>query len=180
VLTLASSTYMVAMGLSATAMIRLSHLKGANDYKSIIPIAKSIFVLTIIIELFFAFIFILFHDILPALFLNFHDTAQFLDNKKIIALTSKLLFIAAFFQISDGIQVVVLGALRGLQDVKIPMYICFFAYWIVGFPCCYYLGFYTIYGATGIWIGLWVGLSVAAILLYIRFKIISKKIIQKH
>ncbi len=179
-LTLASSTYMVAMGLSVTAMIRLSHLKGANDYKSIIPIAKSIFVLTVLIELFFAFILILFHGMLPALFLNFHDTAQFLDNEKIIMLTSKLLLIAAFFQISDGIQVVVLGALRGLQDVKIPMYICFFAYWIVGFPCSYYLGFHTIYGTTGIWIGLWLGLSAAAILLYIRFRIISKKIIQKH
>lgn len=175
-LTLASSTYMVAMGLSVTAMVRLSHFKGANDYKSIIPIAKSIFVLTILIELFFAFIFILYHKILPVLFLNFHDTSQFLDNEQITILSAKLLLIAAFFQISDGIQVVVLGALRGLQDVKIPMYICFFAYWIVGFSASYYLGLHTSYGTVGIWAGLCLGLTVAAILLYIRFRVISKKL----
>jgi MATE family multidrug resistance protein len=62
-----------------------------------------------------------------------NDASQVLDNSEIIAITSKLLLIAAIFQISDGIQVVVLGALRGLQDVKIPMYITF-VHWVIGFP----------------------------------------------
>jgi MATE family multidrug resistance protein len=65
------------------------------------------------------------------------------ETKEVIEIASQLLFVAAFFQISDGIQVVVLGALRGLQDVKIPMYITFVAYWVVGFPISIYLGLYT-------------------------------------
>jgi len=84
--------------------------------------------------------------------------------------------VAAVFQISDGIQVVVLGALRGMQDVKIPMYITFVAYWIVGFPISYYLGKHTDLGATGIWIGLLAGLTAAALFLYIRFARLTKKL----
>ena len=94
-----------------------------------------------------------------------------------ILIASQLLFVAAFFQISDGIQVVVLGALRGLQDVKVPMYITFVAYWVIGFPISIYLGLYTDLKAIGIWIGLLAGLTAAAIFLYIRFVRLSKKLI---
>ena len=90
---------------------------------------------------------------------------------------NQLLIVAAIFQISDGIQVVVLGALRGLQDVKVPMYITFVAYWLVGFPISFYLGLYTELKATGIWIGLLAGLTIAAILLYFRFESLTKKLI---
>jgi multidrug resistance protein, MATE family len=73
--------------------------------------------------------------------------------------------------------VVVLGALRGLQDVKIPMYITFVAYWIVGFPISFYLGLYTTLKATGVWIGLLAGLATAALFLYLRFHKLTKKLI---
>ena len=96
----------------------------------------------------------------------------------VILLASKLLLVAAFFQIFDGLQVVILGALRGLQDVKIPALITFISYWIVGFPICYYLGLYTNLKSVGIWIGLFTGLFVASILLYIRFNYLSKKLIK--
>jgi MATE family multidrug resistance protein len=105
------------------------------------------------------------------------DANQVIDNKEVIMITSKLLLVAAVFQISDGIQVVVLGALRGLQDVKIPMYITFVAYWIVGFPISYYLGKFTKLDAVGIWIGLLAGLSVAALFLYIRFHYLTKRLL---
>ena len=81
---------------------------------------------------------------------------------------------------SDGIQVVVLGALRGLQDVKIPMYITFVAYWLIGFPISFYLGKYTELKAVGIWIGLLAGLSAAALFLYIRFARISKRLVTEN
>lgn len=84
--------------------------------------------------------FVALHQILPYLFLNMDNKMQLLDNAEVIAIAAKLLLVAAVFQISDGIQVVVLGALRGLQDVKVPMYITFVAYWVVGFPISYYLG----------------------------------------
>jgi MATE family multidrug resistance protein len=162
-------------------MIRVSHTKGMNDYKKLITVARSIFLLAIILETLFAIIFVVFHNFLPHLFLNMTDGSQALDNAEIITITSKLLLIAAIFQISDGIQVVVLGALRGLQDVKIPMYITFVAYWVIGFPISYYLGKYTELKAVGIWIGLLAGLTAAAIFLYIRFTRLTKKlVIQNH
>ena len=173
-LTLASSTFMVAMGLSVTAMIRVSHSKGKADFKEMIVVARSIFLLAIILETIFGFFFVIFHNYLPHLFLNMSDSAQLLDNQEIIGITAQLLLVAAVFQLSDGIQVVVLGALRGLQDVKIPMYITFVAYWLIGFPISFYLGKYTDLKAVGIWIGLLAGLSAAALFLYIRFARISR------
>lgn len=175
-LTLASSTFMVAMGFSVAAMIRVSNAKGAKDYKKMITVARSIFLLTVLVELFFGILFIVFHRFLPHLFLNMSDTSQLIDNTEIIAIASQLFLVAAVFQISDGIQVVVLGALRGLQDVKIPMYITFVAYWIIGFPVSYYLGKYTSLATTGIWIGLLAGLSAAALFLYIRFSWLIRKL----
>ena len=179
-LTLASSTFMVAMGLSVTAMIRVSHSKGMADYKNMIVVARSIFLLAIILETVFGIIFVIFHNYLPHLFLNMSDSAQYVDNQEIIGITAQLLLVAAVFQLSDGIQVVVLGALRGLQDVKIPMYITFVAYWLIGFPISFYLGRYTELKAVGIWIGLLAGLSAAALFLYIRFARISKRLVLEN
>lgn len=176
-LTLASSTFMVAMGLSVTAMIRVGNTKGTNDYKYLVVVARSIFLLAIILEIIFGLVFVVFHNYLPHLFLNMSDVSQLMDNEEIIKITAQLLLIAAIFQISDGIQVVVLGALRGLQDVKIPMYITFVAYWVIGFPISYYLGKYTELKAVGIWVGLLAGLTAASLFLYIRFARLTKKLI---
>ncbi len=176
-LTLASTTFMVAMGFSVAAMIRVSNAKGMKDYKQLITVARSIFLLAILFQIFFGLVFVVLHNFLPHLFLNMSDSLQQLDNAEIILIASKLLLVAAIFQISDGIQVVVLGALRGLQDVKIPMYITFVAYWIVGFPISFYLGKQTDLGATGIWIGLLAGLTAAALFLYIRFARLTKKLL---
>src|SRR5690606_12770037 len=89
---------------------------------------------------------------------------------------SKLRSVAALFQISDGIQAVVLGALRGLQDVKVPAVLTFISYWVIGFPTCVYLGLYTDWGAVGVWTGLLIGLSVAAILLLLRFEKLTDRL----
>ncbi len=177
-LSLASMTFMFAMGLSVTSMVRVSNQRGLMDYKKLIVVARSIFLLAIILETVFAIFFIVFHDYLPNIFLNMENTGQILDNEEVIAIASKLLLIAAVFQISDGIQVVVLGALRGLQDVKVPMYITFVAYWVIGFPISYYLGEYTELKAQGVWIGLLAGLTAAAICLYARFHYLTKRLVK--
>lgn len=176
-LSLASLTFMFAMGLSVTSMIRVSNQRGLMDFKKLIVVARSIFLLAIILETVFAIFFIAFHDYLPYIFLNMENTGQILDNEEVITIASRLLLIAAVFQISDGIQVVVLGALRGLQDVKVPMYITFVAYWVIGFPISYYLGEHTELKAQGVWIGLLAGLTAAAVFLYIRFHYLTKKLI---
>ena len=82
----------------------------------------------------FAFLFVVFHNYLPYLFLNLENELLINDSVAVIKIASELMLVGAIFQISDGIQVVVLGALRGLQDVKVPMYITFLAYWVFGFP----------------------------------------------
>jgi MATE family multidrug resistance protein len=105
---------------------------------------------------------------------------QIQDTVEVIKIASQLLLVAAVFQISDGIQVVVLGALRGLQDVKIPMYMTFVAYWVLGFPISYYLGKYTELKAVGVWIGLLAGLTFAALFLYLRFDYLTKKLIREN
>jgi len=176
-LSLASMTFMVAMGLSVVSMIRISNQKGLNDYKQLVIVARSIFLLAILIEILFAAMFVALHQVLPYMFLNMDIESQLLDNQEVIAIAAKLLLVAAVFQISDGMQVVVLGALRGLQDVKIPMYITFVAYWIVGFPVSFYLGNYTSLKAVGVWIGLFAGLTAAAVFLFMRFHYLTKKLI---
>jgi len=177
-LNLSSMTFMIGIGLSVAAMVRVGNQKGLNDFISLRRIAFSIFFLTLLIEIIFATFFLVFREWLPTLYLDQYDLTNFKDNSEVILLASKLLLVAAFFQIFDGLQVVILGALRGLQDVKIPALITFISYWIVGFPICYYLGLYTNLKSVGIWIGLFTGLFVTSILLYIRFNYLSKKLIK--
>lgn len=174
-LTLATTTFMFAMGLSVAATIRVGNNKGLMDYKNLIIVARSVFLLAIIVETIFGILFVILHNFLPHLFLNMENINQVVENKEVIIIASKLLLVAAVFQISDGIQVVVLGALRGLQDVKVPMYITFVAYWVVGFPISFFLGKYTELKAVGVWIGLLAGLSTAALFLYLRFHKLTKQ-----
>ena len=176
-LNLSSMTFMVGIGLSVAAMVRVGNQKGLNDFISLRRIAFSIFFLTFIIEIIFASFFLIFRDWLPTLYIDGDTLVNINDNKEVVLIASKLLLVAAFFQIFDGLQVAILGALRGLQDVKIPALITFISYWIVGFPVSYYLGLYTSLESVGIWIGLFTGLFVASILLYIRFNYLSKKLI---
>ncbi|WP_317164664.1 MATE family efflux transporter [Spongiivirga citrea] len=176
-LNLSSMTFMVAMGMSVASMIRVGNQKGLQNFKELRRIAFSIFLLTIMIMTVFATTFLLFNEVLPTVYVDLNDSDNFADNTEVMAIAAQLLLAAAVFQLSDGIQVVVLGALRGLQDVKIPTLITFIAYWLVGFPVMYYLGLHTEYKSTGIWIGLLAGLTTAAIFLYIRFDHLTKRLI---
>ncbi|WP_034890129.1 MATE family efflux transporter [Gillisia sp. Hel_I_29] len=170
-LNLASMTYMIAVGLGVTATIRVGNQKGLKRYKDLRRIAFSTFLLVFLIEAVFALGFILLKDWLPTLYIS---------NVEVIILASQLLIIAALFQLSDGLQVVILGALRGLQDVKIPTLICFIAYWVIGFPVSFYFGQKEIMGSMGIWMGLFVGLTASALMLYLRFNYLSKQEVVKE
>ncbi len=176
-LSLASFTFMFAMGLSVAATIRVGNQKGLGDFRKMKIVAYSIFFLAVLLEIGFALIFVLFHEQMPKIFVNMDSLTDLTANTEVVSIATQLLLVAAVFQISDGIQVVVLGALRGLQDAKVPMYITFVAYWIVGFPVSIYLGLYTNLKAVGIWIGLLSGLTTAALFLYIRFNRLTKKLI---
>lgn len=177
---LSAMTFMIGVGLNVAAMIRVGNQKGLADFVSLRRIAFSIFLLVILIEIVFASMFFTLRDWLPTLYLDTENVAKLIENQEVIMIASELLIIVALFQIFDGLQVVILGALRGMQDVKIPTIMTFIAYWLIGFPTCYYLGLYTPLKSTGIWIGLLSGLASAAIMLYIRFNYLTKKLIANN
>ena len=167
---MASTTFMIAVGIGAAATIRVGNQKGLGNYLELRRIAFSNFLLIFIIMAIFSVGFILLKDILPWMFT---------DNLEVIGIASSLLVIAGIFQLSDGLQAVILGALRGLQDVNVPSILTFVAYWIIGFPACIYFGSIADLGTFGIWIGLLTALTSSAIMLFLRFNYLSKKLIRE-
>lgn len=176
-LNLSSMTFMVATGLSVAAMIRIGNQKGLKNFKELRRIAHSIFLLGFIFAVVFALMFLVLHNVFPKIYVNLDDPSNAVDNAEVIKIAASLLIAAAVFQISDSLQVLALGALRGLQDVKIPTIITFISYWGIGFPISYFCGKEEVLGSVGIWLGLLAGLTSAAILLYIRFNYLTKKLI---
>ena len=124
----------------------------------------------------FCLFFVLTHDLLPWLYLDGNATEISSDVLTVVEIASDLILIAAFFQIADGLQAVVLGALRGIQDVIIPAFLIFISYGAIGFPISFYLGLKTECGASGIWMGLLTGLTLSALLLLLRFQYLSQKL----
>ena len=179
-LNLSSMTFMFAMGIGVAAMIRIGNQKGRLDFPELRRIGKSLFFMTLLMEILFALIFLFGRKWFPTLYLDLDSALNAADNAEVIAIAAQLLLISAFFQISDGLQAVILGALRGLQDVRIPTLITFIAYWIIGFPISYYLGIHTELKSMGIWIGLLSGLTASAIMLYLRFEIMTRRLIRTH
>jgi MATE family multidrug resistance protein len=177
-LNLASMTFMVAMGLSVAAMVRVGNQKGLKDFKALRQIAESIFLLGTLFAFLFAVFFAVAHQWLPKLYINSADLMGSADLREVVSIAATLLIAAAVFQISDSLQVIALGALRGLQDVRIPTLITFIAYWVIGFPISFFLGKEEVLGSLGIWIGLVAGLSAAAVLLFIRFNYLTKQLIK--
>lgn len=98
------------------------------------------------------------------------------DELQVIQMASSLMIIAGFFQLSDGVQVVCAGALRGLQDVKIPSLLIFCAYWVISLPIGGLLAFQFEMGAEGIWIGLLSGLTLTALAMVYRFHKLSNEL----
>ncbi len=163
----ASVTYMMASGIAAAATIRVGNQKGLRNFRAMRMAGLSSFAMGAIFMTVSGLLMVLGNDLIPMLYI---------DDPEVIRIASYLLIIAALFQISDGVQVVGLGALRGLEDVRIPGLISLIAYWVIGLPVGYVLCFKAGFGVNGIWTGLLVGLSVAAVLLFWRFRRLSYRL----
>ncbi|TPV32999.1 MATE family efflux transporter [Paucihalobacter ruber] len=179
-LNMASMTFMVAIGFSVAAMIRVGNQKGLKNYLDLRRIALSTFLMGAVFAVFFAICFFIWNQWLPTLYLDLNDLKNLADNTEVVSIAATLLLTAAVFQISDSLQVIILGALRGLQDVKIPTLITFIAYWMIGFPISYILGKENQLGSLGIWLGLVAGLTAAAVMLLIRFNFLTKKLLLEN
>ncbi len=159
-LSCASFTFMVSLGLSQAGSIRVSNAFGANQLTKIGFIGKSTLGLSLIYGVLCCIIFTVFRWQLPTFF-N-HET-------EVITIAATLLLFAAIFQISDALQAIAAGLLRGVKDVNIPTLFIAVAYWVLGIPIGCLLAFYYNMGANGIWLGLIAGLSFSAIFLTLRF-----------
>jgi MATE family multidrug resistance protein len=167
---LASISYMMATGISAAATVRVGNQLGQRDISTMRIAAFTCFLMAIIFMSITGLIFMGLNDYLPMLYTS---------DQEVIKIASSLLIIAALFQLSDGVQVVGLGALRGMGDVKLPTAVTFMAYWVIGLPSGYLLAFPLGFGEEGVWYGLLIGLSVTAIILFMRFDTKSKKLALK-
>lgn len=162
---LATISYMTTSGLGAAATIRVGNFWGQRDTKNLRASAFTMIGMATLLMMAWALLFILGRNFLPTLYIQ---------DQAVIELTASLLIIAAFFQLSDGIQVVTAGALRGLQDVKTPSALIFVAYWVIALPLGYGLAFPLQLGPYGIWIGLLLGLTLTASAMVVRFNRLSK------
>ncbi len=166
---LATISYMTTSGLAAAAAIRVSNELGKRNLPALRQAGFVLIGMALSFMSVWAIVFILGKDFLPLLYV---------DDINVINVAGPLIVIAGLFQLSDGLQVVCIGALRGLQDVKVPSVFIFIAYWIIGLPLGYWLGFKAGLGGTGIWTGLLIGLTLTASAMLIRFNYQSKKIIR--
>ena len=163
-LNLASISYMIASGIGSASMISLSYYDGKRNFEDMRRSGFASFLLVFILMIVSALVFIIFRNYLPVLYV---------DDSSVINIASTLLIIAGLFQISDGIQAVGLGILRGIRDIKKPTIVTFISYWIISIPLSYFLGIEYGYGVYGIWIGLCVGLTLAAIFHVTRFNYLT-------
>lgn len=165
-LSCASFTFMVPLGLSHAVSVRISRARGAGQERSLLAIGWGALVTGLTLMLAFALMFALAGGALAALFT---------PASEVVSLARQLLMVAAVFQIFDGAQVISVGALRGLTDVRLPMVITFVAYWLISLPLGYWLAFHAGFGAVGLWIGLAAGLGSAAVALLGRFHVKARR-----
>jgi MATE family multidrug resistance protein len=156
VVTCAATTFMFPLGISIAAGVRVGHAVGSQAYSTLRRIALGAIIVSILIAVGFAAIYLTLGHQIALLFTN---------QPEVVELAGRLMIIAGIFQMADGIQVTSAGCLRGLADIRLPMLIGIFCYWAVAIPTGFIFAFHVLNGPIGIWIGLATGLFVAAILL---------------
>ncbi|WP_275098642.1 MATE family efflux transporter [Sedimenticola hydrogenitrophicus] len=162
----AAMMFMLPLSIAQAITIRVGHAAGAGDYALALIRGRVGIVMAGGIMALSATLLLLFPELIVALYTRDAAVAE-------MAMT--LLFAAALFQFSDGLQVSASGALRGLKDTAVPMFITMFSYWGVGFPTAWIIGVEWGIGPQGLWGGLAVGLTTAALLLNLRFYLLGRK-----
>jgi MATE family multidrug resistance protein len=156
----AALTFMLPLGLSMAVGIRMGAAVGAGHHSKLRPIWVGAVGMSVTQSTLFTVVY---------LFCGRAIASSFIGDPSVIATATRLLVVAAVFQVFDGAQVVNAAALRGLTDVRVPAAITFVAYWVIALPAGYLLGIRGAFGPAGIWMGLAAGLAAAAVLLGARF-----------
>ncbi|MDO9061399.1 MAG: MATE family efflux transporter, partial [Bradyrhizobium sp.] len=164
--------FMVPFGIGIAATVRVGHAVGRNDAAAV---RRAGFVATL---LGMALVSALTLAVILARFAiaRFFFGEAVESGGLVIELTATLLMVGATFFVADGIQTVAAGALRGMNDTRIPLLFAAISYWLIGFPAAYGLAFWTGWGAIGVWIGLSCGTAVYAVLLVLRFRRLANRL----
>lgn len=157
--------FVMHLGLSQAATVRVGNALGRGDRAHLIRGAAVGIALSVLIAVFAASLFLSIPRLMMGAFIDPADPAR----PEILSLGVGLMTVAALFNLADGGQVMALGLLRGLQDTRAPMLMATLSYWIIGLPAGYVLAFWAGFGAVGVWGGLAVGLSFAGALMMWRF-----------
>jgi MATE family multidrug resistance protein len=161
----AALTFMFPLGLSIAVSLRISRARGEGRLEALRPIGFGALAAGLALMGAFGLTFAV---------AGHWITAAFTPDVEVAALAAHLLVVAAMFQLFDGGQVISVGALRGLTDVRVPSVITFIAYWVISLPAGYLLAFRLGYGPLGVWSGLALGLACAALLLGWRFHALTR------
>ncbi|MDZ4790350.1 MAG: MATE family efflux transporter [Hyphomicrobiales bacterium] len=171
-LQVASIIFMIPFGIGQAATVRVGHAAGRGDPEAIRRAGLTAIAMAIIFMTAMTVIIAINRHLIPGLFLN--ETVAATDETAALAAT--LLLVGMTFFIADGTQTVAAGALRGLNDTKLPLVAAFISFWIIGFSAAYWLAFTAGLGAAGVWIGLTCGLFVYAGMLVTRFVWLTRNI----
>lgn len=167
-----SVIFMIPMGLSSAATVRAGRALGRRDAEGLYRAAITVNALALGVAVIAAVIFWAVPEPLIRLFLD----AENEDAAAIVAYGVPLLAVAALFQLVDTLQVVMLGLLRGIRDIRVPLGVAIVSYWGIGVPVGYLLGFPLGMGGPGVWLGLLAGLLVAGAAFALRFHVMSRRV----
>jgi MATE family multidrug resistance protein len=162
--------FMVPLGIGMAATVRVGHAVGRGDAAGVKRAGDVALWLGIVLAVIFTIIVVFARFGIAEAFFGHGATGS-----GTIALTATLLVVGSTYFITDGIQTIVAGALRGLNDTRVPLLLAVVSYWLIGFTMACILGFRTELGAVGVWIGLSCGTLVYAILLILRFRKLASR-----
>ncbi len=168
-LQIAAILFMVPFGVGMAATVRVGHAAGRGDAGAVRRAGYIAILIGIVFMSAMTLAVICGRFTIATIFLGETSDAT-------TQLTATLLLIGSTFFIADGIQTVAAGALRGLNDTRMPLLFATLSYWLIGFTCAGLLGFKTPLGAAGVWVGLSCGTAVYAILLVFRFRNLSRRL----
>jgi MATE family multidrug resistance protein len=164
-LEVAALTFMLHVGLSSAATIRVARFDGRGERVALRLAAKVAVTLSLVVAIASVALFLTVPEPIVGLFLDMGKP----ESAAILAYGTVLLMVAGLFQLADGMQVMALGLLRGVQDTRVPMWLAAVSYWLIGIPMSYVLAFPLGFGGMGLWFGLVIGLVCAAASLMWRF-----------
>jgi len=168
-LTCAGTAFMFPLGLGLAMTIRIGRAIGAGQPERARPIAMGALGVGWVLLLCFALVFVTSGRWIAGVFIDDHE---------VMALTGRFLLIAGLFQLFDGTQMMSVGGLRGMGDVRVPMVLVYACYWIIGLPFGYWLAFRAGWAGEGLWTGMALGLACMAVAMGARLWILSGRAIR--